>query len=221
MKLYLKLRRTDWEKENALQSIFQRLTGVFGAEDLKDLPYLSHFIAKQEVLSGSGAYGFKWTELQLNYHQVRSKTTTEVQFRCNNCKMATDPFRFLRSKEEAVEFLQRFRQMTVMMLAPDPVDFGMYVPPEEPPETDYRCHFEDGRHQNDNVKEWWKRRQLVEQMKQLAIGERPNVREGNSDAVGSRGKDAAGSKKQRLPPPHPSFAEEARDRKRRWNLGIS
>ncbi len=96
VKLYAKLRRTDWEKENALQSIFQRLTGVFGAEDLKDLPYLSHFIAKQEVLSGSGAYGFKWTELQLNYHKAPSKNTTEVQSRWNNCKMATDPFRFLR-----------------------------------------------------------------------------------------------------------------------------
>ena len=32
-----------------------------------------------------------------------------------------------------------------------PVDFGMYVPREEPPTTDYRCHFEDGRRQNDNV----------------------------------------------------------------------
>ena len=89
--------------------------------------------------------------------------------------MATDPFRFLGRQAEAAEFLKRFRQITPMMLAKDPVDFGMYVPPEEPPTTDYRCHFEDNRRQNDNVKEWWKTQQVSEQMEELSIGEAPNV----------------------------------------------
>ena len=154
VKLYEKLRRTDWEKENALQSICQGLTDEFGGDVLKDLAILKYFISMQAVISGSSAYGFKWTELQLNYHKVPSKNTTEVQSRWNNSKTATDPFRFLGRQAEAAEFLKRFRQMTAMMLAKDPVDFGMYVPPEEPPKTDYRCHFEDNRRQNDNVKEW-------------------------------------------------------------------
>ena len=76
--------------------MFQRLTDEFGGVVLKDLALLKYFMSMQAVLSGSSAYGLKWTELQLNYHKAPSKNTTEVQSRWNNCKMATDPFRFLR-----------------------------------------------------------------------------------------------------------------------------
>ena len=113
--------------------------------------------------------------MQLNYHQVKSKNTTEVQFRCSNCKLATDPFIFLRSKAEAAEFLKRFRQIIAMTLAKDAVDFGKYDPPEQQPQTDYRCHIEDNRRQNDNMKEWRKTQQVSEQMEDLSIGEGPNV----------------------------------------------
>ena len=81
MKLYEKLRRTDWEKEKAMQSIFQRLTDEFGGAVLKDLPFLNYFMPMHSTISGSSAYGFKWKEMQLNYHKVPSKNTTEVQFR--------------------------------------------------------------------------------------------------------------------------------------------
>ena len=155
--------------------MFQRLTDEFGGVVLKDLALLKYFMSMQAVLSGSSAYGLKWAELQLNYHKAPSKNTTEVQSRWNNSKTATDPFRFLGRQAEAAEFLKRFRQVSAMTLAKDAVDFGKYDPPEEPPETHYRCRIEDTRRQNDNMKEWWKTQQVVEQMEELSIGEGPNV----------------------------------------------
>ena len=42
--------------------MFQRLTDEFGGVVLKDLALLKYFMSMQAVLSGSSAYGFKWTE---------------------------------------------------------------------------------------------------------------------------------------------------------------
>ena len=77
-----------------MQSIYHRLSNEFS--DL-DLSYLEMFMGMVETISSSPMYGFKYSSLQLEYHQVKSKTSTSVQIRCVNCKMATEPFYFILS----------------------------------------------------------------------------------------------------------------------------
>ena len=125
-----------------------------------DVKYLEEFLEKHDSLSNNTQYGLKYDFLQINYHKVGSDQYTFAQFRCNKCKMATEPFFHLKSRENSIEFMTAFEEITSPLLKVDPVDITDYEPPEvEPPEPEYRCQFEDLRHQNDGVKKWHFKRQ--------------------------------------------------------------
>ena len=139
---------------DGLKSIWNRL--YYQYKDDLCYTFLEQFWENYNAVNNDPNHGFKWHNIEMCYHKVKSKYTTTIQFRCRACEMATQVYTFAENAQRAKAFLANFEEIVAPMLTTeDPVDITQYTPPEDPPmPQEYRCHFEDNRHQNDVMKEW-------------------------------------------------------------------
>ena len=154
-----KLRTTPWEKQRAVVSVLQKLDIYYPGAGTGAA---WKFYEKMEQYDNSTLYGFKFSRVNIEYHQVRSLTSTHIRFRCEACEMATDPIHFLHSEPNAIHFLDMFRKLVAPVMIEDKIDVKAFqrsqskeVPPPPPPKPPvYDCQYEWERQTNDAVKKW-------------------------------------------------------------------
>ena len=75
----------------------------------------------------SALYGFKLGNLQIEYHNVKSASSTWVRYRCANCMRSTDNEYFVRSEKDAASFMENFRRITEPLMIEDRVDTEVFM----------------------------------------------------------------------------------------------
>ena len=170
VELFQKLKIGQMEKQETLISVWNRIKNAYPTV-MSGSPHFDTFYNMQDKLSNNPLYGFKYDSLGFNYHNVK-KTSSNLQFRCSECRMATEPFYFVADAKSAQQFLDALEEITAELLIEDPVDIGDYDPKDPPPEpTNYRCHFEDMRHQERELKRWWQEKLHDDEAKAAFVDE--------------------------------------------------
>ena len=154
-----KLRTDSWKKQTAVLSLLQRLDNVYPGVGTGAI---WKFYEKMDEYDNSTRFGFKFSRVHIEYHTVKSTTSSHVRFRCEACERATDAMHFLASAKDAKNFLEVFGKLVAPMIIEDRVDMREFKrsrskegpPPPPPLPPDYVCQYEWERHANDAVKQW-------------------------------------------------------------------